>query len=132
MYEHISATSIEGVIISGTIIGIVPAANADLIPFSESSMTYELDGGHPSSAHARTKISGAGLLCLIISPPIITEKKESKPDLVNSFFIRTESVDEAKAISLLESGDFSHSESGENRQSESNNKDQSPGLYLLN
>ena len=33
---------------------------------------------------------------------------------------------------MLESGDFSHSESGENRQSESNNKDQSPGLYLLN
>ena len=33
---------------------------------------------------------------------------------------------------LLESGDFNHSESGENRQSESNNKDQSPGLYLLN
>lgn len=33
---------------------------------------------------------------------------------------------------LLESGDFIHSESGEIRQSESINKNQSPGLYLLN
>ena len=33
---------------------------------------------------------------------------------------------------LLESGDFNHSESGEIRQSESINKNQSPGLYLLN
>ena len=35
-------------------------------------------------------------------------------------------------IFVLESGDFIHSESGEIRQSESNNKNQSPGLYLLN
>lgn len=35
-------------------------------------------------------------------------------------------------LAVLESGDFNHSESGENRQSESINKNQSPGLYLLN
>ena len=36
-----------------------------------------------------------------------------------------------KAYLVLESGDFNHSESGEIRQSESINKNQSPGLYLL-
>ena len=39
---------------------------------------------------------------------------------------------EGLLFAMLESGDFNHSESGEIRQSESINKNQSPGLYLLN
>jgi hypothetical protein len=69
----------RGIDESGTRNGVIPAANAALIPWSESSITTHSPGSRPSRAAASRKMSGAGLPCTISSPPAMTSKASTTP-----------------------------------------------------
>ena len=60
-------------------------------------MTKQSPGSAPRAAAAARKMSGAGLLRGIWSPPMTTEKQSSSPAAASSAFTTSDRVEEARA-----------------------------------
>src|SRR5262249_53497863 len=69
-----ASNAIEGCSMSGTMIGVMPAATAPRTPASESSMTTQSVASMHSRFAVSMKISGAGLPRAISSPPTSAAK----------------------------------------------------------